>query len=298
MSTRIIITGAEGAVGKCLVDRFTTRRASLAPAFGAPCEVFALSRRALDVRHRNEVAARFEEIKPDVVFNAAGMTDIERCEYEKWDAYLANRDGAEHQAIAAQKHGALLVYLSTDLIFDGMIKRPYKEEDPPNPLSSYGVTKLAGELATMSHSKRFLIVRTGWLYGPNGKNYVRAILDAMEVGEPVTGRKGDRRQPTYVPDLVDALVHLVSKGETGQFHAASRGEADQMTVAKMVVKLLKRRGVKVKHAKVDMYEQVALMPGYSLLDCTKLEGAGFRMRRWDEGLKDFAAMLRETRVRR
>jgi dTDP-4-dehydrorhamnose reductase len=161
---RVLITGAEGGLGRAWARRLREPGLSLSPGFPGPIEASGFGRRDLDVAVSSSSGA-IQELQPDIVPTGAGRTDLEFCETSPWEAFRVNRDGADHVARGCSKLGALAVYFGTDLIFDGGKLQPYVEEDAPNPLNAYGESKLAGELRTASLSRRHLIVRTGWIYG-------------------------------------------------------------------------------------------------------------------------------------
>ncbi len=274
---KVLIAGAGGGLGRAFTARME-----------GPFEVVALGRRALDVTRRNEVFARVQEIRPGVVIDAAGYTDVDRCEYEKWQAYLVNRDGADHLARAAASVGALMVYPSSDLVFDGQRLLPYREEDPPNPVSVYGDTKLAGELAVMNGAPRHLILRTGWLFGPYGRSYLDDLMAWRETEEIVFGFEDQRSQPTFQGDFVAAAVDLIQRDQAGLFHVASEGEATQFQFAQKAYEVLGVRSVDVRPIRRGGNERrAALRPRYSALDCKKAESLGIRMRPWAAALREY-----------
>lgn len=278
---RALIAGADGGLGRAVAGALNARGH----------EVFALGRKALDVTRRNEVQSRVSEVRPDVIFDAAGFTDVDACEYDKWQAYLVNRDGAEHLARAADAGGALMVYPSTDLVFDGARGAPYREEDPPNPLSVYGDTKLAGELAVMSHASRHLIVRMGWLFGPYGWSYINDLLSWINTEEVIFGYEDQVCQPTYQLEVAEAILELVEGGRTGLYHAAGIGGSTHCDVARETYVTLGGRAPEVKAVTRATGPRAALRPRYSVLDCMKLAGAGVRMRPWQLSLRDHLKMF-------
>ena len=249
-------------------------------------DTVGLSHQELDISRRNEVVARITEHRPDVIFNAAGLSDVDLCENDRWQAYLVNRDGAKHLSQAASDVGALLVMPSSDLVFDGAKTTPYREEDSPNPLSIFGDTKLGAELATMSQAPRHLIVRTGWLFGPHGRSYLSELLEKRDADEVVFGFDDQRCQPTFQLDFVDAVVELVKQNQTGVWHIASLGEASPYEFARAVYELLGRDSSNVKPLRRGAGARSALRPRYSVLDCAKLAGVGIRMRPWIEALRE------------
>lgn len=280
---KAVVVGAGGGLGKVLMAR-------LPRAF----ETVGLTRRELDITRRNEVVARISEHQPDVIFNAAGLSDVDVCENDRWQAYLVNRDGAKHLSQAAADSGALLVVFSSDLVFDGSKSTPYREEDSPNPLSIFGDTKLGAELAAMSQAPRHLIIRTGWLFGPHGKSYLSQLLEKRETNEIVLGFDDQRNQPTYSIEFVDAIMGLVNQNQTGVWHIASLGEASPFEFAKAAYEILGLDPAAVRPLRRGAGARSALRPRYSVLDCSKLAAAGIRMRPWIEALRDhLAPMVRQ-----
>src|SRR5262245_40618041 len=224
----VLLTGARGGPGRALEARLTRPGTALTPRFPGPSEVVTVGRDQLDIARRDQVAKVLQESRPDIVFNAAGQTHIDLCESYQWEAFLVNRDGAEHLARECHRLGSLLVYFSTDHIFDGSKKNPYPEEDPPGPLSVSADTKLAGELGIMSHAANLhLILRTGLLYGHSGKHFLRLLQTGLAPGEILFGYDDHRAQPTLVEDFIEATLHLVRHDKSGTFHAANAGVTTQ-----------------------------------------------------------------------
>lgn len=271
---KALVTGADGGLGRALQARLR-----------ASWDVVALGHADLDVSKRNDVVARVRELRPDVIFHAAAFVDVDACEIDKWRAYLTNRDGAEHAARAAADVGAILVFPSCDLVFDGARSVPYREEDSPNPLSIYGDTKLAGELTIMKHGPKHLIVRTGPLFGAQGTNWLTDAVRRRESGEPACGAEEPRCQPTSYEDFAEALVRLAELKETGLWHAASWEETNPFEFTREAVKLLGGKPSDVLPFRRAGGSNSALRPRFSVLDCSRLLGRGIRMRSWREALK-------------
>jgi len=194
---KALLVGGAGGLGRAFAERLRVRY-----------ETIALGHYELDVTKRNDVFEAVRAARPTLVIDAARVADVDSCEIDRWQAYLVNRDGAKHLAMAASDVGAVMVYPSTDLVFDGSRQTPYREEDPPNPLSIYGDTKLAAELAVMSHSKNHLVVRTGWLFGPFGRNFVSDLAAKRTTDDVILAAEDQRSQPTYQFDFVDAVLQL------------------------------------------------------------------------------------------
>lgn len=277
---KAVVVGAGGGLGKVLMERL--------PKF---FDTVGLTHRELDISRRNDVTACMSEHQPEVIFNAAGMADVDACENDRWQAYLVNRDGAKHLSQAAATTNALLVVPSSDLVFDGAKTTPYREEDSPNPLSIFGDTKLGAELAAMSQAPRHLIVRTGWLFGPHGRSYLNEILEKRETDEVIFGFDDQRCQPTFQNDFVDAVIELVKQNQTGVWHVASQGESSPFEFAQVVFETLGLDSEVVKPLRRGAGARSALRPRYSVLDCSKLAAAGVRMRPWVDALREHLSTL-------
>jgi dTDP-4-dehydrorhamnose reductase len=273
---KALVFGAWGGLGRAFLDRLAGRY-----------EVVALGRPDCDISKRQEVLDRVREHVPDLIVNAAGVSDVDACEIEKWQAYLVNRDGAKHVASAAAESGALLVQPGTDLIFDGARVTPYREEDPPNPLSIYGDTKLAAELAVMSSAPRHLVVRTGWLFGPRGRHLLSTPLDLLDGDDPIVAHDDHRSQPTHQHDFVDAVLELVKRGETGVWHVANAGGATELEFLRAAFECYGRDPQRVKPVRRASGGLNALRPRSSVLDTGKLAATGIPMRPWLDALRDY-----------
>ena len=280
---KALLVGADGGLGKAFVEGLKA----------ASWAVTAVGRYDLDVSLRNDVFELVRSDKPEVVINAAGFTDVDACEVDKWRAYLVNRDGGEHLSRAAADVGALFVYPSCDLIFDGARSAPYREEDSPNPLSIYGDTKLGAELAVMKHAPKHLILRTGPLFGRGGRGLFSDLVHRWKSGDKSCAAVEEgRSQPTYRPDFVAAVVELVKRGATGVWHAAGGGDATPYEFAKEAWTLFGRPAEEVRALRRSSMASSALRPRYSVLDCAKLAGAGIKMRSWKDALRAAVAEVR------
>ncbi|HEV3485773.1 MAG TPA: dTDP-4-dehydrorhamnose reductase, partial [Vicinamibacterales bacterium] len=195
-----LITGAAGMVGADLRDELATRGE----------DVVALARSDLDITDSRAVSACVAEHRPAIVVNCAAYTKVDKAEEEESVANEINGSSVELLAASANEIGALLVHLSTDFVFDGKKRTPYDVDDPTNPLSAYGRSKLLGETAA-THAKDALIVRTSWLFGVHGPNFVEAIRNQIRKGADTLRVVNDQRgRPTYTPHLARAIVNLVA----------------------------------------------------------------------------------------
>jgi dTDP-4-dehydrorhamnose reductase len=204
---RVAVTGAGGGLGRALLATVP-----------AELEVHAFTRRDLDVRRHDDVAAALGSTEPDVIVHLAAMTSVDGCENDPQRAAETNVLGSFNVAAAARRTGAVLVALSTDYVFDGQKGEPYHEGDRPNPLSLYAWTKYAGELAAVV-APDLLVVRTAWVFG-TGDDFVSNAVRRLRAGQEVGGIVDQVGSPTHVAHLADRLLPLVASGVRGIVHLA------------------------------------------------------------------------------
>jgi dTDP-4-dehydrorhamnose reductase len=275
----VLVAGAGGLLGGAAVEALAGRGRS----------VLGLGRAELDVTDASACRLAVAESRPAVVVNCAAFTQVDRAEDEPEPAARVNVDGAANLARAAAQAGAKVVYLSTDFIFDGTQVRPYAEDDPPAPLNAYGRTKWAGEAAVRREAPAgHLILRTAWLFGPHGPNFVRTILRlGREKGElnVVDDQVGS---PTSSLDLAAALVQALDLGLAGTFHLVNAGAACWFDLARRALDLA---GLKVGLTAIssDKLNRKAVRPVRSVLDCSRIKALGVTMRPWEEALADYLA---------
>ena len=234
---KIVVIGAGGLLGRALCRAFASDGAVI-PATHAD----------VDIRDLSRTRAFIGRARPDVVISAAAITDVDRCESNPEQAFDVNVVGARHVAIASQAVTAGHVYVSTDYVFDGEKESPYVESDPPAPLNIYGWSKLAGEQAVTQACPRSLIVRTSWLYGEGGDDFVHAILTAAQVGQDLSVASDQWGTPTWVDDLATQIKTLVLRKAFGLYHASSEGECSRYALA---LHILRRAGYVERGADED-----------------------------------------------
>ncbi len=212
---KLLVTGAGGMLGRDV----------LAAARQAGHDAVGLTRAELDVTDAGAVAVRIADERPDAVVNCAAYTNVDGAEHERELAFRVNGEGAANVAAAANTAAARVVQLSTDYVFDGRAGRPYTESDPANPLSSYGASKLAGEHAVAAAApERHLIVRSSWLFGVGGPNFVETMLRLAGERDELAVVDDQIGCPTYTGHLAQALVRLAAGAETGVRHLAAAGQ--------------------------------------------------------------------------
>lgn len=215
---RALVIGASGQVGAALWARLTARGHA---GVGTHHRIAQPGTRRLDVGDASATAALIDDTAPDWVFCPAGLTHVDDCEDHPDQAFLINRDAPAAAARAAARRGAGFVYYSSEYVFDGL-SGPYREDDPVNPLSVYGRSKLEGERAVRAENPRALVVRTTVVYGPEpqGKNFVSQLLRRAQAGERMMVPTDQRSSPTYNADLAAATVELAERGIAGVVHLA------------------------------------------------------------------------------
>ena len=275
---RILITGADGQLG-CELQRVLLGHELVLgvwPAFDLvkpECEAFVRDARA------------------EVVIHAAAYTDVEGAEREPVLAMAVNADGTERIARAAAKIGARLIYLSTDYVFDGRKGSPYLEFDSTNPLNAYGRSKLEGERRALEYCTDTLIVRTSWLYGAQGKNFVKTIM-RLATEQPELRVVADQRGcPTHAGDLAEALARVLETDLTGIAHATGAGDCTWHEFACAIVSLM---GVSVTVHPITTAEarRAAVRPAYAVLANRRLAALGISLPHWMDALGRFMQQVK------
>jgi dTDP-4-dehydrorhamnose reductase len=271
---RALITGGGGMLAQALVPALE----------GAGHQVLALSRRDADVAQSGSLEHPIRVFQPDWLVNLAAFTKVDECEAQADSAYLVNAMGARNAAQTASVAEIPILTVSTDYVFDGESTRPYREYDPPGPRSVYGASKLAGELAVRELHPRHLIVRTAWLYGRGGSNFVDTILRKARAGEALRVVDDQRGSPTSTTDLADGLLRLMAAGQFGTYHCTNSGDC---TWYELAVYLLDRAGVRVDIKSTDStaLARPAPRPSYSVLSNLLFEHVtGHRMPHWQQAV--------------
>jgi dTDP-4-dehydrorhamnose reductase len=272
---KYLITGANGGLGSALMEALRD----------GPDTAVGVDLPELDVADPAAARARVLAERPGVVVNCAAMTDVDGCEDRPDVARRVNADAPGLLAAAAKEAGAVFVQIGTDYVFDGRLGRPYREEDATHPLGVYGASKLSGEERARAAGGDLLVVRTSRLFGPRGKNFVLAILNKARNTRRLQLVTDQRGAPTYAPDLVQAILHLLRQGRRGLFHATNAGACSWLEWAREIFTAagLERELVPVTGA---AFAARAPRPPDSTLDCAKLDATGFRRRTWQEATRE------------
>lgn len=256
------------------------------------------------------VADMIEEARPDLVVHAAAWTDVDGCELDPDKAYAVNSEGTRSVALACKNAHAALIYISTDFVFDGRKKKPYRETDAVAPLGIYGDSKLKGERAVQETLEKYYILRTSWLYGKRGKNFVDTITARAKAGKALKVVDDQVGSPTYTKDLakaIHALLNKIAKGEGlrakgeglraegqelrakgyGIYHVSNSGKVSWFEYARQILKIVKSKA-KVAPITSSELKRPAKRPAMSVMDNAKFRKfTGYRMRGWKAALKEY-----------
>ena len=286
---KILITGSKGQLGNELQSIIKNGYSEIGQVSEniKNSELFPLDIAELDITKLEDVKRVLKEIKPDVVINCAAATNVDGCESNQDLAFKINALGPRNLAMVCEEIGAKLVQVSTDYVFSGKGDKPLTEYDVPAPYSVYGKTKLKGEEYVREFSSKYFIVRTAWLYGYVGKNFVYTMMRLGAEKEELTVVNDQRGNPTHANDLAHHILKLIETEEYGIYHCTGKGECSWYDFATEIMKLSGRK-CKVIPVTSEQYKTAAKRPEYSSLDNMMLRCTiGDEMRDWKEALKSF-----------
>ena len=270
---RVLIAGCLGMLGSDLMAQFSPGH-----------EVLGVDRAEMDLSDPGQCLAQVEQFRPDAVVNAAALTLVDYCETHEQEAFLVNGDGAGNLARAAASRGALLVHYSTDYIFDGRKKEPYVEDDDPNPQSVYGRSKLLGEELIRRHCSSHLILRTSWLFGLNGSNFIRTIVTAARKGAPLRVVHDQRGSPSYSKDVASHTLRMMEAGCRSTYHLTNSGSCTWYELAVQALQWARIEGVPVTPVSTREFPR----PANSVLANSRLERDGLPLLRpWQAAVQEY-----------
>ncbi|MDR3586015.1 MAG: dTDP-4-dehydrorhamnose reductase [Desulfosporosinus sp.] len=277
---KVLVTGAHGQLGRDILRVMEEESPERHHVIG-------MGRHDLDIKAGQQVMTRFEEERPEIVIHAAAYTQVDQAESELDQAYAVNALGTRNVAVAAEKVGAKLIYISTDYVFDGCNKTPYTEFDAVNPQSVYGKSKRAGEEFVLALSRQHFIVRTSWVYGEYGANFVKTMLKLGKSGKPIQVVNDQMGSPTYTVDLARFLKNLMQTELYGIYHATNAGSC---TWYEFACAIFEESGMEVELSPctTQAFPRPAPRPAYSVLDHMGIRLSGLEdLRPWREALKAF-----------
>lgn len=274
---RIVVTGAGGQLGQELI-RMTAPNV----------EIIGLDRLQLDITNADACMDAMQRWTPNAIIHAAAYTAVDQAESDPEGARLVNVEGTLNVAAAAEAVGASFCYVSTDYVFDGQGTRPYGEQDATGPRTAYGKSKLEGEKAALASCSRTFIVRTAWVYGRYGDNFVRTMLRLAPHRKELSVVNDQTGSPTYTLDLARFLVELAQTELYGIYHATNSGQCTWYEFANAIFEEAGVNDVSVRPCTTEEFPRPAPRPAYSVLGQQALISAGFKpLRHWREALSDF-----------
>jgi dTDP-4-dehydrorhamnose reductase len=276
---KILVTGAKGMLGTDLVRILEE----------SEHKVFATDIEELDITQFDSVKKMVRDISPDVVVNCAAYTDVDKAEEEPDKAFLINGVGVQNLALVCKDLDINLCHISTDYVFDGTKGSPYTPDDIPNPINTYGRSKLAGEEHVQKILNKFYIVRTSWLYGKHGKNFVSTILNLAKKQKVLRVVDDQRGSPTWTVTLAQAIAVLIQTQKYGIYHITDKTE-NGISWYQFAVEIVRLSGHKagILPVKTVEFPQPARRPKYSVLDLTRTVSIlNHGLPSWEDSLKQF-----------
>jgi dTDP-4-dehydrorhamnose reductase len=286
---KILITGFRGQLGSQIINILKEGASELGAISEAyrTAEIIGVDIEELDISNLEKVKNLISDIKPNIVINSAAYTNVDGCESNQDLAFKVNSLGPRNLAIACEQIGAKLIHISTDYVFEGNGTVPYKEYDITNPVSVYGKTKLLGENYVREFCSRYFILRTAWLYGYNGSNFVKTIIKAAKEKGHLDVVDDQRGNPTNAEDLAHHILKLALTEDYGVYHCTGAGECSWYDFAKAIVEYA---GIECAVSPItsDKINRAAKRPSFSSLDNMMLRcSVGDEMREWREALGVF-----------
>ena len=278
---RLLITGGLGLLGK-----------EIARVFEGSAGIRSTDREEWDVTDPAACRREVDGFRPDVVIHCAAYTAVDRAESDPETARILNVEGTRNVARACREFGAVMVTFGTDYIFDGVSSRPYREEDPANPLSVYGKTKWAAEQALREEGGDHLLVRTQWMFGPAGKNFIRTILEKARKGDTLRVASDQVGCPTFSRDLAGAVRNLLGARARGTVHFSSEGETSWFGLARYVLERCGLPAALLSPARTRDLPYPAPRPAYGVLSKEKYRAVtGVSPRPWEEAVEEYLEMI-------
>lgn len=280
---KILITGANGQLGSDLVE-FLKDKYTILP----------YSSKQLDITNLNLFQKEIDRVMPDIIINCAAYTNVDDCESNIEKAYIVNSIGAKNCAIISNKFSIKLFHISTDYVFDGIAKEPYKEDDITNPISIYGKSKLSGENNIINHCNNFFILRTAGVYGINGKNFVKTIVNFAKDKKFLKVVNDQITTPTYTLEICKQILALLETEYFGIYHASSEGECSWYEFTKAILDELEINA-QLTACSTNEFPRPAKRPKYSVLENFNLKIIGLnKFKHWKDALKDFLTKYKEV----
>lgn len=283
---RIVVAGAGGLVGRAVEEHCLAQRD----------QVFSYTHETLDITDAASVRTTIEQLRPDAVINCAAWTDVDGCEMDSARAHAANAIGPENLAKASRRCGAVFVTISTDYVFDGTKEGFYTQRDDPNPISVYGLSKLEGERRAQRALARTIVVRTGFIFGSGGRNFLSAVAEEGLRGERLKTISDAWGTPTYAPHLAARLRELAELDLPGVFHVVNSGDgASYEEFTRAALEAAGRDQTNLETVTMRSLNRPAPRPSNSRLKCLISEAIGLApLPFWRHALSDFIVSQKRT----
>lgn len=274
---KVLLLGHKGMLGSDLLAQFHYRH-----------DVVGMDIGEINITSASECRKAVAEVAPQLLINAAAYTNVDKCETAKEECFAVNAEAVKNIAEACSGKNILIIHYSTDYVFDGNGVRPYPEDEPCNPVNTYGASKLAGEQYLCRLTDNYLIIRTAWLYGVKGKNFPQAILEKARSGGRLTVVNDQTGSPTSTRDLAAATELLVDKNARGIFHVTNRGSCTWFDFARKILQEARLDHVELVPMKSGELQRAAKRPTYSVLAMQKfMATTGKTMQPWQLAFSDY-----------
>lgn len=278
---KILITGSNGMLGHDLIEALKDNH-----------ELVLTTSKTLDITDKEQVFDFISQNKPDIVINSAAYTDVDGCEQNQDLAYSVNGEGVKNLALACREADSALVHISTDYVFNGESQRPWVEDDEIGPISVYGKSKLMGEEAILETLEKYFIIRTAWLYGINGRNFPKTMLELAENHSQITVVYDEVGSPTYTPDLAKAISQLIETEHYGIYHITNSGSCSWCEFARYIFEAA-GKDVEVIPVTAAKFARPAPRPHYSVLENRNWIEKGFEpLRNYKEAIKEYIGLIK------
>lgn len=278
---KILITGSNGMLGHDLEDVLKDTH-----------ELILTTSKTLDITDKDKTIDFIVENKPDVVINCAAYTDVDGCETNQDLAYAVNGDGVRNLALGCRQIDCPLVHISTDYVFDGTARDPIEEDGEIGPISVYGKSKLKGEQAIQEILDKYYILRTAWLYGINGKNFPKTMLELAKNHSEITVVYDEVGTPTYTPDLAYGISQIIETDYYGIYHLTNSGSCSWCEFAKYIFEIA-GADVRVIPVTASEFSRPAPRPSYSVLKNKRWIENGFEpLRDYREAIKEYIELIK------
>ncbi len=278
---KILVTGSNGMLGHDLIDVLKDNH-----------ELILTTSKTLDITDKDNVIEFIRENNPDIVINSAAYTDVDGCEENQDIAYAVNGDGVENLALGCREVDCPLVHVSTDYVFDGTARDPIREDGKIGPISVYGKSKLKGEEAIQKILDKFFIVRTAWLYGINGGNFPKTMLELAKNHSEITVVYDEVGTPTYTPDLAYAISQLIDTDYYGIYHITNSGHCSWCEFARYIFEVA-GSDVNVIPVTASEFARPAPRPHYSVLENKRWIDNGFEpLRHYKDAVKEYIELIK------